>query len=200
MAEKKAAAPKKAAPKKEAAPKEPAKKAAKASAAKKAAPKPEAPEPDKPRATPAGPQIPARTFVIPHDAYEAHKDEIKAPMKAADMKWSYLGEDAEGKRGIYRNEAINVFAHFKDDGVHYTVRGKDHAAADAVVEAWRKVLGAKLMGEAIATGAVAAAQEAAKEESEATRLWRLQEPQRRAGEPDFFYQKRLAEWEAQKPS
>ncbi|MEA3200017.1 MAG: hypothetical protein QOE90_1445 [Thermoplasmata archaeon] len=186
MAAKKAAA-KKAAPKKAAPKKTPAKKAA-------------APQPQRQPKPSAGPQIPARTFVIPHDAYEANKDAIKAPMKARGMKWSYLGEDAEGKRGIYRDDAINVFAHFMDDGVHYTLRGKDQEAADGLLSAWRGILSAKLMDKAKEAGQQAAAQEQAQQESEAVKLWRLQEPQRRPGEPDFFYDKRVAEWKAQKPT
>lgn len=182
-----------------------AKKAAKkAEPPKKAVPKEPARKPAEPKKAPAKkaakPPVHKEKVVVPHDVYEAHKDELKAPLKEKGLKWSYLGEDAQGKRGLYKATGVNVFAHFKDDGVHYDVWGDDKAAVADILKAWRGTLGAKLMDAAKSAGADAAVVEQAEQESEALKLWRLQEPQRRPGEPDFFYNKRRVEWEAAKPS
>jgi hypothetical protein len=179
-----------------------AKKAAKAPA-KKAAAKPKAkaaePKPAKKAAQPRTP-VHKEKVVIAHDVYEPNKDAIKAPLKRYELTWSYLGEDAVGKRGLYKKDGVNVFAHFKDDGVHYDVWGSDQKTVDAILRAWRDLLGTKIMAAAKEAGVEAAAQEQAQQESEALKLWRLQEPQRRPGEPDFFFDKRRAEWDAKKPT
>ncbi|GEM_PF-5941915 len=183
--------------------KEPAKKApAKKAPAKQAAPKKAAAPAKKAPAQKAaakGPSFPVESIVIPMDVYEPNKDAIKAPIKDLGMKWSYLGEDTEGKKGIYRRDDLNVFAHFKDDGVHYTLRGQNHDEAKKLLAAWRGILGSRAMAAAKEAGAEAAAKQEAAQESEALRLWRLQEPQPRPGEPDFFLQKRKAEWQAKRP-
>lgn len=187
-ASKKAPLPKKAAAKKAPAPK------------KAAAPEPAAKKAPTPTKKAAKPPVQKTKVIVPHDVYEAKKDELKAPLKAREMKWSYLGEDAGGKRGLYKTEGLHVFAHFKDDGVHYDVWGDDKAGVAAVLSSWRKTLGDAIMDAAKAAGATAAVEEKAAQESEALKLWRLQEPQRRPGEPDFFLEKRRAEWQATKPS
>ena len=160
----------------------PAKKAAKA-----AAPKPAAAE--------KKPPVEKTRVVFPKDVYEPNKDAIKAPFKEHALKWSYLGEG----KGLYKREGVHVFTQFLDDGVHYSLWGDDKPAVAAILKAWETLLGRSFVQEAQAAGEAAAKAEDAEKESEAMRMWRLQEPQRRPGEPDFFFTKRVAEWQAKKP-
>lgn len=157
-----------------------------------------APPAAKPKRTPAPPQPPVekRRVVFPKDVYEARKDEIKAPLKERGLKWQYLGEG----KGRYAKEGVNLFAQFLDDGVHYSLWGSDQATVDALLAAWRAMLGDSIFQEAVTQGAKAAVAEEQTRESEAVRLWKLQEPQRRPGEPDLFFRKRVAEWESKRPA
>lgn len=134
--------------------------------------------------------------VFPRAWYEEHKDEIKAPFKLHDMKWNYLGEG----KGLYKREKeVHCFAQFDDAGTHYSIWGDDKKACDEILKAWRTLAGEQLYAQFLAAGVEATASEAQEKESEAMRLWKLQEPQPRPGEPDFFLKKRIAEWEARKP-
>ena len=190
---------KKAAPKRSAPKKAPA---GKLTIAKKPAPKPaKAAGPKKaPAKAPAAPRtlVEKTRVVIGMDFYEPHKDAIKAPFKEHALKWNFLGEG----KGLYKRAdgGVHCFTQFKDDGVHYSLWGADKAACEKILAAWRKLLGDEMWAKATATGEEAVAAEKAQEESEATRLWKLAEPQRRPGEPDLFYQKRLAEWQAKRPA
>ena len=173
----------------------PVKKAAKPPARKAAAPadgpKPKAPAPAEKR-----PPVHKERVVFPKDVYEPQKDAIKAPFKEHGLKWNYLGEG----KGLYKRDGLHVFAQFLDDGTHYSLWGEDQAAVKAILAAWEKLLGRSFLQEAAAAGEAAAQAEEAEKESEAVRLWKLQEPQRRPGEPDFFFTKRVAEWQAKKPA
>src|SRR5438067_743597 len=198
----KKAASKAAAPKKQPAPKKAAAAPAKAATKKPAAPK-EAPTaaPAKKAAAPKrdpsqGPIVKTRV-VFPMDYYEEHKDEIKAPFKAHGMKWVFLGEG----KGLYKREKdIHCFTQFKDDGVHYSVWGDDKNGVTQVLAAWRMLSGEALWSKFTAAGEEATQVEAEEKESDALKLWKLQEPQRRSGEPDLFYNKRRDEWAARKPA
>lgn len=163
-----------------------------------APPPPAAPKPAKRAAAPKAPRAPVekRRVVFAKDLYEARKDELKAPFKAHGLKWQFLGEG----KGRYHKDGVNVFAQFLDNGVHYSVWGDDRATVDAICDGWRRLLGEAAWAAATAQGRQAVAAEQAQQESEALRAWRLQEPQRRAGEPDFFFQKRTQEWLAKKPA
>lgn len=185
----KPATPKKAAPAKKA---EPAKKSARAPGkvpgkvpAKKAAAAPRTP-------------VQKTRVVIPMDFYEPHKDDIKAPFKEHTLKWNFLGEG----KGLYKREdsGVHCFTQFKDDGVHYSIWGADKATCEKILGAWRKLLGEEMWVRATTSGEAAVAAEQAQQESEALKLWKLAQPQRRPGEPDLFYNKRLAEWQAKKPA
>lgn len=168
----------------------------KASAKKPAAPK-EARAGSAPPAARARPEpVHKENVVVPKDLYEAQKDALKAPFKEHGLKWQFLGEG----KGRYHKEGVNVFVQFQDDGVHYALWGADQATVDAILATWRGILGTTGLAKAEAAGAEAVAAQEAKAESDALRLWRLQEPQRRPGEPDFFYKKRHAEWEAKRPA
>lgn len=192
-------------PAKKAAPeKEPPKRAASTKApAKRAAPRkvvpPAAPEAAPVEAPPAKPEAKApvhkERVVVPMDLYDARKDEVKAPFKEHGLKWKFLGEG----KGLYQKEGVNVFVQFKDDGVHYDVWGADQPTVDAILAAWRRLLGAKGFAASLEAGTEARAEEAAVVESDAMRLWRLGKPQPRPGEPDFFFKKRMAEWDAKRP-
>lgn len=177
----------------------PAKKAAKKASVKKAAKAPkEKPAPEKaakPKATSKAP-VHKERVVFPKDVYEPNKDAIKAPFKEHALKWNYLGEG----KGLYKRDGLHVFAQFLDDGTHYSLWGDDQPAVKAILAAWEKLLGRSFVQEAQAAGEAAAKAEEKEKESEAMRLWKLQEPQRRPGEPDFFFTKRVAEWQAKKPS
>ena len=188
-------APGKAPAKKVAAKKAPPKKASVKEAPAPAAPPAEAPA--KPKRTPAAPRAPVskERVVVPKDAYEARKDEIKAPLKEHGLKWQYLGEG----KGRYHKEGVNLFVQFLDDGVHYSLWGDDQATVKAIVAAWRALLGEAVFAQAAAQGVEAERQEEAQKESDAIRLWKLQEPQPRPGEPDFFFRKRVEEWQAKRP-
>ena len=167
---------------------------------KKAAKAPAKEAPDAPAAgkAPAERKPPVRKerVVFPKDVYEANKDAIKAPFKEHGLKWSYLGEG----KGLYKREGLHVFAQFQDDGTHYSLWGDDQPAVRAILAAWEALLGRSFLQEAAAAGEAAAEAEAQEKESEAVRVWKLQEPQRRPGEPDFFFTKRVAEWQAKKPT
>lgn len=179
----------------------PARKAPGKAGAKKAADGPRASQPAKaPAARKAAaekkPPVQRTRVVFPKEVYEPRKDAIKAPFKEHGLKWSYLGEG----KGLYKREGVHVFTQFLDDGVHYSLWGDDQAAVAAILGAWEALLGRSFVQEAQAAGEVAARAEEAHKESEAMRLWRLQEPQRRPGEPDFFFSRRVAEWQAKKPA
>jgi hypothetical protein len=136
------------------------------------------------------------SVVIPLDYYEPHKDAIKAPLKEHGLKWTFLGEG----KGLYKREKeVHCFTQFKDDGVHYSIWGDDKAAVRAILDAWRALAGEDRFAGFTASGRQAAAAESQRNESDELRLWRLGEPQRRPGEPDFFYQKRVDEWKARRP-
>lgn len=136
--------------------------------------------------------------VFPKAFYDERKDEIKAPFKQHKLKWQYMGEG----RGRYHKEGVSVFVLFADEKVHYSISGADRTTIDAMLAAWKEQLGADVLQEARASGEVAAAEKAKEPEpeSEEMRLWRLQEPQRRPGEPDFFLRKRTEEWQARRPA
>lgn len=141
------------------------------------------------------PPVAKRLVAFPKEAYEARKDEVKAPLKEHGLKWQYLGEG----QGRYHKEGVNVFVRFKDDSVHYALWGEDAATLDAILAAWRTAFGVEATAEAPKDPAPVAAAAPA-EESEALRLWRIQEPQRRPGEPDLFFAKRTDEWRARRPA
>jgi hypothetical protein len=174
--------------------KAPAKKAAKAPATE--APAKPRPAPETNPAAERKPPVQKTRVVFPKDVYEPQKDAIKAPFKEHGLKWNYLGEG----KGLYKREGVHVFAQFLDDGVHYSLWGDDKPAVAAILKAWESLLGRSFVQEAQAAGEAAQKAEEQVKESEAVRLWRLQEPQRRPGEPDFFFTKRVAEWQAKKPT
>ncbi|HEX2022301.1 MAG TPA: hypothetical protein VHH36_06275 [Candidatus Thermoplasmatota archaeon] len=187
-------APAKAAKPKEEAPVAPAPAEGAAAPAKKAAKKAAAPKASSAKAP--KPPVERTRVALPKDLYEPRKDEIKAPLKEQGLKWQYLGEG----KGRYHKDGVNVFTQFLDDGVHYSVWGDDKAAVRTLLDAWRKLLGDEAYAKATARGEEAVKAEEAQQESEALRLWRLQEPQRRPGEPDFFFKRRMDEWTAKKPA
>lgn len=139
-----------------------------------------------------------RDVALAKTLYDEQKDAIKAPFKKHGLKWQYLGEG----KGRYHKDGVSVFVLFADDQVHYSLSGSDRATQDAILDAWKDLLGADALAEAGKKGEQAAAEQARQPEpeSEEMRLWRLQEPQRRPGEPDFFYRKRTEEWNARKPT
>lgn len=165
----------------------------KAEAAPKAA---KADAPPKPTKAAARTPVEKERVVFPKDLYEARKDDIKAPLKERGLKWQYLGEG----KGRYAKEGVNLFAQFLDDGVHYSLWGDDRATVQALLKAWRDMLGDSIFQQAKAAGEQAVVAETQQKESEALSFWKLQEPQRRAGEPDFFFKKRMDEWMAKKPA
>jgi hypothetical protein len=187
----KPAAAKLAAPKK--APAKPATKKAAASAAEEPAP------PKKPAAKrdPSLGPVQKTRVVFPKDWYEEHKDEVKAPFKLHGLKWNYLGEG----KGLYKREKeVHCFAQFLDDGTHYSLWGDDKASCEKILEAWRTLAGEAQWSKFMAAGTLAIVAEAQQKESEELRLWKIGEPQKRGGEPDFFFKKRYDEWLAKKPS
>lgn len=199
----KAAGPsKRAKPRKAVAPAAPAARQRPAKAAKPAAKKADAKEPAPKKAParrpPGSPPIERKRVVVAMDVYEPNKDAVKAPLKEAGLKWNFLGEG----KGLYKREdgGVHCFTQFKDDGVHYSLWGSDTKARDAILAAWRKLLGEERWRVATAAGEQAVAAEKAEQETEAVRLWRMAEPQRRPGEPDLFFQKRMAEWQAKRPA
>lgn len=149
-------------------------------------------------AVPPAPAPPAeRTrVVVPSDLYEERKDALKGVLKGHDLKWQYLGPG----KGRYHKEGVHVFLQFAQSGAaDYTVWGEDEATVRDVLGKWRALLGDDAWAKATAGGEQAAAEEKREEESDAMRLWRLQEPQPRAGEPEFFLRKRREEWLARRP-
>lgn len=136
--------------------------------------------------------------VIAMEVYEPQKDGIKAPFKEYGLKWNFLGEG----KGLYKHPegGIHCFTQFKDDGVHYSLWGADDKGVQAILAEWRRLLGPESWAKATASGEEAQKQEEEAKESEALRAWKLAQPQPRPGEPDFFFKKRVAEWEAKRPA
>ncbi|HVL47004.1 MAG TPA: hypothetical protein VM889_00435 [Candidatus Thermoplasmatota archaeon] len=130
-----------------------------------------------------------RLFAL--DVYEANKNEIKAPFKALGMKWQYLGPG----KGRYAKEGVQAFVQFKDEGADFSVWGPDAEAVAIILAAWKP-----LGSDAAEAAAAATEAEAEAAESEAMRLWRLAKPVPRPGEPEGFYRRRLAEWDARRPA
>lgn len=149
------------------------------------------------RRAPGSPPIEKTRVVFPMALYEVQKEAIKAPIKEHELEWNFLGAG----KGLYKREdgGVHCFTQFKDDGVHYSVWGEDKKAVGALLATWRTILGESGWSQATATGQEAAVAEAEQKESDAVRLWRLGEPQRRPGEPDLFFEKRRAEWQAKRP-
>lgn len=176
-----AAARKRAAPKDGATP---------ARARKAAAPRAESSAPA--RAPPAV----VERVVFPRALYDERKDEIKAPLKERGLKWQFLGEG----RGRYHAEGVAVFVQQSPEGADFTLRASDEAAGRAIVDAWRRIAGAAAFAAAKEQAREVVQEEKAAARSEATRLWELARPLRRPGEPEGFYRRRLAEWEAQRPA
>ena len=135
-----------------------------------------------PKAAPRFPG-PVVRLLFPYDAYDRHKDAIKAQMKDAGLRFQFLGRG----QGRYHSDEANVFARFGDDVVDYTLRG-DAALVERLAASWRE-LGARDFTE----------EAKAEEEAAEVKAWRLEMPLRRPGEPESFFKKRLAEWEARKP-
>lgn len=135
-------------------------------------------------------------IVFPKDVYEPRKEEIKAPLKQQGLKWQYLGEG----KGRYHKEGVNLFAQFLDDGTHYSIWGDDKATIDALAAAWKGMLGEAAWAAATTAGTKAVEKEKEAETSEAMNIWKLGEPQRRPGEPETFFARRRAEWEARRPA
>ncbi|MGQ0534499.1 MAG: hypothetical protein ACT4PT_00300 [Methanobacteriota archaeon] len=137
---------------------------------------------------PAPKRTPERTRVVfPMDVYEPNKDAIKAPLKKLGMKWQYLGRG----KGRYFGEDVQAFVQFTDAGADYTVRGA-HAKVKKILAAWSAFRTAEHT-----EAAVAAEEREARDE--ATRLWELARPVPRPGEPEGFFRRRLAAWEAARP-
>lgn len=158
--------------------------------------KPRAKKAAAPKAAPPSDEgVHKERIVFPRETYNQRKDDIKAPIKQHELKWQFLGEG----KGRYHKDGVNVFVMFTDAGVDYSVWGSDAATVDALLSAWRGIVGEKAFAQAEKRGEEAAVAEAARAESEAMRLWKLQEPQRRPGEPDFFFKKRTDEWQAKRP-
>lgn len=179
------------------------KKAAKKATRKKedeAAPEPapaEVPTPAPKAAKPDASAKGGKTHVVfPTEVYNARKDEIKAPFKKHGLKWKFLGEG----KGRYLKEGVDVFVQFQDEGAHYALSGSDRETLDAILAVWKEGFGASFLEEAEAAGDQAADAQVAEALSEEMRIWRLGEPQRRAGEPDYFFKRRTEEWLARKPS
>lgn len=154
-----------------------------------------------PKAAPPEPEgAPAKggrtNVVFPMDVYQERKDEIKAPFKEHGLKWKFLGEG----KGRYVKEGVDVFVQFGEDGAHYALSGTDRATIDAILAVWKEGFGARFLEEAEAAGEVAAEAQVAEALSEEMRIWKLGEPQRRAGEPDYFFKRRTEEWLARKPA
>jgi hypothetical protein len=158
-----------------------AKKAAKAEPATEAPAAATAPEAKKPE---------RHRRIFPHAVYEPNKDVVKAPLKDLGMKWQYLGQG----KGRYAGEGVQAFVQYTDTGADFTVWGPDDAAVKKILDAWNAAFPA-----AESAAATQEKKEAEAAESEAMRLWRLAEPQRRPGEPEGFFRRRREEWERQKP-
>jgi len=150
------------------------------------------------RRPPGSPPIQKTRVVVPMDFYEPNKDAIKAPFKKHELKWNFLGEG----KGLYKRAdgGVHCFTQFKDDGLHYSIWGDDKKAVGDVLSTWRALLGEARWSQASASGEEAAAAELKEKESEAVQLWKLGEPQRRPGEPELFFQKRIAEWQSKRPA
>lgn len=137
------------------------------------------------KAAPKGPKYPGPVvrLVFPIGTYSANKDAVKAVLKEFDLKFQYMGAG----QARYYDDRVTIFAKWGDVHADYTIRG-DAAIVEKISTAW-KTLGATDFTE----------EGKAQEESEALKAWRLEEPQPRPGEPEFFLKKRRAEWEARDP-
>lgn len=155
-----------------------------------------APSSAKGKSIPPGPGAPKERVLFPKALYESNKDAIKAPLKANGFQWQYLGEG----KGRYHRDHVAIFVEFKDEGTDYHIRFTDKSVVDALLAEWRKILGAEAFEAAREQAVIAEQAEAQQAESEAVRLWKLGEPQRRDGEPDRFLKRRRDEWLARKPS
>ncbi|MHB8604614.1 MAG: hypothetical protein ACYDCK_05110 [Thermoplasmatota archaeon] len=124
-------------------------------------------------------------YVFPIEVYEPNKDAIKAPIKELGLKWQYLGSG----KGRYWGYGINIFAQFGDTA-SFSIRTHDDKMRQKLIDAWAKY--PNVAAETEKKEAKAAIDSALGE-------WELAKPTPRSGEPDFFFKKRLAEWEAKDP-
>lgn len=143
-----------------------------------------APKAERPPA-PKGPKYPGPVvrLLLPMAAYSEHKEAIKAALKEEGLGFQHLGRG----QGRYFNDKVSVFAKWGDRDADYTVRG-DAAVVEKLAATLKRV------------GATDYTEETkAEEEAENVKAWKLEKPAPRPGEPEFFYKKRLAEWEARDP-
>lgn len=145
-------------------------------------PKAAAVEVEKPKKTHHYPG-PVVRLIFPIGLYSEKKDAIKAALKEHDLKFQYMGAG----QGRYFDDKVTIFAKWGDVNADYTLRG-DAGVVEALSTAW-KALGATDFTE----------EGKAQEEAAEVKAWKLEEPQRRPGEPDFFFRKRVGEWDARDP-
>lgn len=120
--------------------------------------------------------------------YEPNKDAIKKPFKDLGMKWQFLGEG----RGRYATKGVQAFVQFAEAGADFTVWGEDAKKVKKILDAWEPFRSKEFTKEVLSAEKDLALEEA-------VRTWELSRPTRQPGEPETFFARRLAEWEARDP-
>lgn len=141
---------------------------------------------EKPAPKPKGPKYPGPVvrLLFPNAVYVEHKDRVKEEIKDEGLGFQFLGRG----QGRYFDDKVSIFAKWGEEAADFTLRG-DAKVVEKLAASWR------------ALGAHDYTEEAkAEEEAAEVRAWKLEKPVQRAGEPEFFFKKRLAEWEAQRPA
>lgn len=126
--------------------------------------------------------------------YSSNKDAIKAPIKDQDLTWQFLGREQGNTKGRYSGDDVSVFALYTDEHAEFTISGTDDEAIDAILAGWDEFPHdeVEIDEEDVLTPAD-------EEEKLAVQVWRFKKPTRRPGEPEHFFEKRLADWKADDP-
>lgn len=120
--------------------------------------------------------------------YEPNKDAIKKPLKDLGMKWQFLGEG----RGRYATKGAQAFVQFAEAGADFTVWGEDAKKVKKILDAWEPFRSKEFTKEVLSAEGDLALEEA-------VRTWNLSKPSRQSGEPETFFARRIAAWEASDP-
>lgn len=132
-------------------------------------------------------------ILFPMSYYSEHKDEVKAPLKALDLSWQFLGREDGNTKGRYAGEDVSVFVMYTDRHADFTVSGGDEGKIEQILDAWSGM--PTLTPEEDDVPPSPAEQEEDKE----VRVWKFKKPTQRPEEPDALFERRLEAWKEEDP-
>lgn len=123
--------------------------------------------------------------------YSENKSAVKAPIKALDLTWQFLGREGGDTKGRYSGDDIQIFVQYSDQYADFTVWGEDEDKVDEILDAWSQM--------PTVSPDEAPPSPAEQEEAKEVRIWRFKQPVQREGEPDALFENRLEAWKEKDP-